>query len=206
MKLYYAPGACSLGIHFLLEESGAPYEAVPVHLKQGEHLTAAYAGINPKAKVPVLQRADGSILTEFGAIAQWLAQTCGAGAFGCDTLEERIRATETLDFVVGTIHMQGFSRILRPQKFTPDAAGLDWVRQQGLDIVTRGFALLAGKLGDAPFINGARLSMADAALFYTLFWAIERVSLDLPGNLTACYARLKNRPAALAVFRAEGLS
>ena len=26
MKLFYAPGACSIGIHVLMEEIGKPYE------------------------------------------------------------------------------------------------------------------------------------------------------------------------------------
>ncbi len=36
MKLYYAPGACSLGIHALLEEIGKPYDLHLVSLKDGE--------------------------------------------------------------------------------------------------------------------------------------------------------------------------
>jgi glutathione S-transferase len=35
MKLFYAPGACSIGIHVMLEEIGAPYEAVAVNLREG---------------------------------------------------------------------------------------------------------------------------------------------------------------------------
>ena len=32
-KLYYAPGACSIGIHVLLEEIGKPYQAEQVDLR-----------------------------------------------------------------------------------------------------------------------------------------------------------------------------
>ena len=34
MKFYYAPGACSIGIHVLLEEIGKPYEAEHVNLRR----------------------------------------------------------------------------------------------------------------------------------------------------------------------------
>ena len=73
MKLYYAPGACSLGIHVLLEEIGKPYEAAPVNLREGAQYKPDFVAINPKSKVPTLERDDGSVLTEFPAIAYWLA-------------------------------------------------------------------------------------------------------------------------------------
>ena len=34
MKLYYAPGDCSIGIHVLLEEIGKPYDLQTVNLRQ----------------------------------------------------------------------------------------------------------------------------------------------------------------------------
>src|SRR3712207_8799926 len=72
MKLYYSPGACSIGIHVLLEEIGKPYEASRVNLQEGQQYKPEFAGINPKSKVPTLQRDDGSVLTEYPAIAYWL--------------------------------------------------------------------------------------------------------------------------------------
>ena len=73
--LYYAPGACSIGIHILLEEIGQPFDAKQLDLKNGAQFKPDFAGINPKSKVPTLVRDDGSVLTEYPAIAFWLAAT-----------------------------------------------------------------------------------------------------------------------------------
>ncbi len=75
MKLFYAPGACSLGIHVLLEEIGKPYETAVVKFAEGAQYKPDFTAINPKSKVPTLVRDDGSVLTEFPAIAYWLART-----------------------------------------------------------------------------------------------------------------------------------
>ena len=74
MKLYYAPGVCSIGIHVLLEEIGKPYDLELVNLREGAQYQPQFTGVNPKSKVPTLQRDDGSILTEFPVIARWLAR------------------------------------------------------------------------------------------------------------------------------------
>ena len=79
MKLYYAPGACSIGIHVLLEEIGKPYQAEAVNFREGAQYKPPFTGLNPKSKVPTLERDDGSILTEFPVIARWLAPTKPAG-------------------------------------------------------------------------------------------------------------------------------
>ena len=69
MKLYYSPGACSLGIHLLLEEIGKPYELARLNLAEGEQRKPGFAAVNRKGKVPTLVRDDGTVLTEFPAIA-----------------------------------------------------------------------------------------------------------------------------------------
>ena len=60
MKLMYSPGACSIGIHVLLEEIGKPYEAQLVNLREGAQFKTEFTSVNPKSKVPTLVRDDGS--------------------------------------------------------------------------------------------------------------------------------------------------
>ena len=50
MKLYYAPGACSLGIHVILEEIGKPYDLQKVDLQKQEQYAADFTRINPSPK------------------------------------------------------------------------------------------------------------------------------------------------------------
>ena len=59
-KLFYAPGSCALGIHVLLEEVGKPFDLHKINLMEKEQYKPEYVAINPKAKVPALQRDDGA--------------------------------------------------------------------------------------------------------------------------------------------------
>lgn len=75
MKLYYAPGACSLAAHIILNEINVDFDLVRVDLKT--HITEKglnYYDINPKGYVPALEINPGLILTEIVAILPFLAQ------------------------------------------------------------------------------------------------------------------------------------
>jgi glutathione S-transferase len=80
---------------------------------------AAFLEINPKAKVPTLMRDDGSVLTEFSAIATWLACRNPGKRLLSDDPEAEARAIEVILYVEGTLHGQAFARIFAPEKFEP---------------------------------------------------------------------------------------
>jgi glutathione S-transferase len=202
MKLYYAPGACSLGIHILLEEIGRPYETEKVDLRAPRD-ERPLAKVNPKSKVPTLVRDDGSVLTEYPAIAYWLARTNPEARLFPDDLEGQARVLEATDFCVATLHMQGFSRLFGARRAATPAEK-ESAEAMGRDIVTRALARLDAALAGREWIAGA-YSFADSALFYCGSWA-GQFGLDLPANVAAHFARMKARPAVQAALRQEGLA
>jgi glutathione S-transferase len=206
MKLYYAPGACSFGIHVLLEEIGKPYQIEAVNFREGAQYKPPYTNVNPKSKVPTLERDDGSILTEFPVIARWLAlQSPQANLIPKDP-EADIRAMEVMEYVVGTMHPQGFTRLFRTDRFAHSASDHEAVKAQGRENIEKGFAIVEKALEGKDYPGSRDLSIADAALFYVEYWGAKRVGMQLPENCAAHFQRMMARPAVQRALHQEGMS
>ena len=205
MKLMYSPGACSIGIHVLLEEIGKPYEAQLVNLREGGQFKPEFTSVNPKSKVPTLVRDDGSVLTEYPAIAYWLARTNPEKKLLPDDVDAQARALEAMDYAVATVHMQGFGRLFRASNFTPNAEDEDKVKERGKELAEKGFGVLDKALAGKDYVAGS-FSIADSALFYVEFWGGKRMNMKLPPNCEAHLNRMLARPAVQRVLQQEGLN
>lgn len=205
MKLFYAPGACSMGIHILLEEIGKPYEATKLDIRGGENTREPFATLNPKGKVPTLVRDDNSVVTEFPVIAYYLAKANPDAGLLPKTDEAELRGAEAMDFCVATIHMQGFSRLFRPANFSPNEADHEAVKARGRELAEKGFAVMDKTLAGKEWTAG-EYSMADSALFYVSYWGAKRVGMTLPPNVAAHFDRMMARPAVQRMLQAEGIA
>ena len=77
LKFYYSLAPNPMKVALLLEETGLPYEAIPVDTRKGEQHTAAFLAINPNAKVPVIVDSDGTRVFDSSAILLYLAEKTG---------------------------------------------------------------------------------------------------------------------------------
>ncbi len=202
MKFYMTPGSCSTGIHILLEELELVFEVYLVNLIAGDQLKPENLAVNPKATIPTLVRDDGSAVTEFQAIAWWLARTYPKAKLLPDDAEGEVRVIETLNYVVGTIHGQGYTRIFTTENYSADASQHEAIKTRGRNIVSKGLALMDAQLAGKEYVVG-RFSIADAALFYVEFWA-DKIKLALPPNCLTHYQRMLQRPAVRRVLMEEG--
>ncbi|MDD2768866.1 MAG: glutathione S-transferase N-terminal domain-containing protein [Methylococcus sp.] len=202
MKLYMTPGSCSTGIHILLEELDIPFEAYIVNLPAGDHYKPEYVAINPKSTIPTLVRDDGSALTEFQAIAYWLALTHPKSGLLPADPDLAARTIEMMAYVVGTLHGHGFARIFTTASFTANAAEHEAVKARGREIVEHGFEIVNDALRGREYVAGS-FSIADAALFYVEFWA-DKLKIELPEHCLAHYRCMLQRPVVQRVLREEG--
>src|SRR5919107_66238 len=164
MKLYYAPGACSLAPHIVAREAGLTLDLdkldFATRITQGGE---AFADVNPKGYVPALRLDDGSVLTEVATLVQYLAdQAPQSGLAPANGTLERYRLQEWLTFVSTEIH-KGFGPLWKPD--TPDAMK-DIVRAN----LAKRFAYLDDHFAKRPFLMGDRFTAADAYLFTVVNW------------------------------------
>ncbi len=176
-----------------------------VNLREGAQFKPEFTGVNPKSKVPTLERDDGSVLTEYPAIAFWLASRFPTANLMPVGMDAQARALECTDYCVATMHMQGFSRMFRPANFAPNEADHEAVKARGAEIFSKGLALMDKALAGQDWLAGS-YSFADSALFYVSFWWNARLGKDLPPNVAAHYARMTARPAVQRTMAAEGLA
>ncbi len=198
MKLYFAPGACSLSPHIVLNELGLQADKVKVDLgaktMQGG---GDFRSVNPKGYVPALQLDDGSVLTEGPAIVQYLADLKPEARLApANGSIERYRLQEWLNFISTEIHKQ-FSPLFNPQS-------LDSVKEQQKQRLQTRFDYVADALSGKDYLMGAQFTVADAYLYTVLSWA-GFVGIDL-GRwplLQAYMQRVSQRPAVAATLQAE---
>ncbi|MES2729634.1 MAG: glutathione transferase GstA [Pseudomonadota bacterium] len=201
IKLYYAPGVCSLSPHIVLNEANIPYTLEKVNLKTKETETGRnYFQISEKGSVPAIELEDGNLLTEGPAIVQYLAdQAPGAQLAPPNGTMERARLQEWLNYISTELH-KGHGPL-----FHADKAG-EQAKAYYLEQLKNKYTWLDGKLAERDYLMGSQFSVADAYLFTVLRWLSNfNVDLNTWPHLAAYQARIAARPAVQRAMAAEGL-
>lgn len=192
MKLYYAPGACSMASHIALIEGGVEHEAVKVDLRA--HRTEAgedFYAISPRGYVPAIEAEGVGLLTENPAVLTWIADRTGTLPRGADFH----RLLEWIGFIGTEIH--GDYHPLFGQDSEDRQA-------QARASLAQKYALAETLMAGRDWLVGEEPGVADNYLFVTLLWA-QKFGVELPAALTRFRERNLARPAVREAMRLEGL-
>lgn len=201
MKLYYAPGACSLAPHIILQELGKKFDIEKVDLRAKKtEIGSDFSKINTKGYVPTLElNSKGDVLTEVATILQYLADKAKATKLlpKAGTMA-RYRAMESLNFVASELH-KGIGGLFNPAMPADGKKAI-------VDRVTVRLTWLDNLLAKQNFLTGKSFGVSDAYAFTVINWC-KMVGIETAQwkNITAFMARVGARPAVQAAMKAEGL-
>jgi len=201
MKLYYAPGACSLSPHIALLEAGLAYDLVKVDLREKKLENGDdFWKVNPKGQVPALALDSGELVTEGPVIVQMIADRAkDKNLAPARDSAERYKLMEWLNYITTELHKN-----LGPM-FSPVLG--DDAKAFFKDRAMAKFKYLNSQLAGSDYLMGKQFTVADGYLFTMLMWATERLGFDLSGlsNLMAYKARVAARPKVKEAMTKEGL-
>ena len=185
ITLFYAPGACSLAAHIVLEEAGEKYEAKRMDLGKGEQRTEAYMKIHPLGRVPALLLDDGTPLTENTAILPYLGKRFGLWP---KDAKAEAQALSFIGYCASTVH-PAHAHISRPERYTADKGAFPGIQEQGKKSFFDYLKQIDGKLAGRQWVSD-QYSVADPYAFTFYTWGVRR---ELPMAELKNYGAHKDR-------------
>ncbi len=199
LTLYYAPGACSMAAHIVLEESGEEYEAKKVDLAGGEQRSEAYLKIHPLGRVPALRLDSGEPLTENTAILPYLGKRFDLWPKGATA---EAKALSLIGFFASSVH-PAHAHVGRPERYTADKSAYPGIKDMGLKTFHGYLKQIDSMLAGGQWLSND-YSVLDPYGFVFYTWGVRR---ELPmaelKNYTAFKDRMLKRPAVGRVVEEE---
>jgi GST-like protein len=200
IRFYYHPTPNPAKVALLLEETGLPYETIPVDTSKGEQHLAAFRAINPNGKVPAIVDTDAlggreARVFDSTAILLYLGEKTGRFLGAPEDRPELLSWLLFLASGLGPFSGQA----VHFQFAAPD--GLDYARNRYRREAERHYQVLEDHLAGRDFIVGDGYTIADMSAWGWL----DRASRVLKGeadplaaypNLKRLFETVEARPAA----------
>lgn len=203
MQLYYAPGTISIAVAIALEEAGLDYEPIKIDFSTKEHLSPAYAQINPKARVPALV-VDGGILTETGALLDYIADIAPDAALRPNDPILAARMREVMYYLASTMHVNHAHK-LRGSRWASKTSSYKDMQARVPETMAASCAHLSQYGLRGPFVLGEAISLADFYLYVVCTWLEgDGVALAEFPKIQTFMTAMEQRASVRAVY-AKGM-
>ena len=191
MKLYnFGPAASAKRVRIFLHEKEIEVPIVELDVRDGAQYKEPFTTMNPFHCVPFLELDDGTVIAESISICRYLEELNPDPSLFGRTAEERAvidmwnRRVE-LDGFYPALHAARNSNPMFKGRVVPgtrtDIEQSPALVQRGKEMLQIFFDRLDPHLSKAPFIAGAKLSIADITCFFAANMATA-FEMDLAGN------------------------
>jgi glutathione S-transferase len=205
-QLYYAPGAASLAVHWMLIDLGVPFEAVRVDLEAREHKRPAYLKLNPNGLVPTLV-VEGTPMYECAALLLLLAERHPAAA-----LAPAAGSVGRMPYLQWMTHLSNTVQASFRGWFHPaEVAGEDLaprIMEFARGEIERSWERVEVQLAaSGGYIAGSTPSAADFLATMLMRWSrnMPKPATEWPA-IRQYVMRMKTRPSFATLYQREGLT
>jgi len=194
IKFYFHPSPNPAKVALFLEETGLPYELVPVDTRKGEQFDPAFLAINPNAKTPAITDGDVTVF-DSNAILLYLGEKTGK-FMPKDTPALRGELLSWLMFVATGIGPYS-GQAVHFRHFAPEPK--DYAVNRYMFEAKRHYGILDARLAGRRYMLGDAYTIVDMAV-----WGWARVVPFILGNdawaglpnLKRLFDEISARPAA----------
>jgi len=195
LKFYYHSSPNPTKVALALEETGLPYEVVPVDTRRGEQFAASYRAINPNAKTPAIVDGDVTVF-DSNAILLYLAEKTGR-FLPANTPAARGELLSWLMFVATGIGPYS-GQAVHFKHYAPDPK--EYAVKRYLHEAERHWGILEARLASRRYMLGETYTIVDMAV-----WGWERALPFVLGDdvwgkrphLKRHFDEISARPAAV---------
>ena len=196
LKFYFNGAPNPNKVALFLEESGLPFELVPVDTRKGDQFKPEFLKVNPNSKVPAIDD-DGVFMFDSNAILLYLAEKTGK-FLPPNTLQNRAQLLSWLMFIATGLGPYS-GQAVHFKNFAPKDKDLDYALNRYLFEAHRHYKILDDHLAKSRYMVGDTYTIVDMA-----FWGWARLGPFVLGedgfakykNVKRLVDQISARPAA----------
>lgn len=204
MNLFYANGTISIAPAIALLEAGLDHTLTRVDFASGDQMKPEYLAINPKGRVPALVLEDSTILTETGALLDYIAACAPGAGLIPSCAKDAAHMRSVMYYLASTMHV-AHAHKMRGSRWADTEQSHADMSAKVPETMSACAAFVEAECLRGDFVCGKDFSIADAYLFIVCNWLEgDGVALSDFPIITAYLARMKARQSVISI-RAKGM-
>lgn len=204
MKLFYANGTISIAPAIALIEASLDHDLARLDFATAAQTMPEYLAINPKGRVPALVLADGTILTETGALLDFIAAMAPEAKLVPEAPAQAAHMRSVMYYLASTMHV-AHAHKMRGSRWADKAESHADMTAKVPQTMAACAEYVEAECLRGDYVCGAQFTVADCYLFVVCNW-LAGDGVDVSGfpNIKAFMARMETRDSIIAV-RAQGM-
>lgn len=198
MQLYYTKGTISVAVALALLEAGLDHTLTRVNFATAEQTQDAYLRVNSKGRVPALALDDGTVLTETGALLEYVAACAPEAGLVPQDPASAGHMRSVMYYLASTMHV-AHAHKMRGIRWADQQSSHDDMAAKVPQTMTDCATYVEAECLRGDYVCGDAFSLADAYLFVVCNWLEgDNVNVAAFPKITAFMNRMEARESVKA--------